>query len=243
MTTAEPDPRAQQREVPGRGGIRLRSGRAWAAIAGLVTLVSLGLGTISGVTGANWADDVFAQGTYQAGLAYGSFIDTHTQTRTTAFTSAPMTFSKGDDFFGITPRAADGGECGLSPNDCTKLCVDQDGYYDIQFSSQFVEEANADVRVEIWLWRAPASTPFAPPTTKDPNNVPWSGSEGLVSKGFKRNVLAWNFLEPAAAGECFALLWAIDTNTTITMAAEDTLGPGVLRPEVPSLILTIEQVG
>lgn len=73
--------------------------------------------------------------------------------------------------------------------------------------------------------------------------MPWSGSEGLVSKGFKRNILAWNFLEPAAAGECFALLWAIDTNTTITMAAEDTLGPGVLRPEVPSLILTIEQVG
>ncbi len=219
------------------------SRRALMGLAGLITAVSVLLGTASGLTGANWADEVLGEGAFQAGLAYGSFVHTDDQVISTAFTSAPMAFSKGDQYFGISPVASDGSECSFDGNNCTKLCVNQDGMYDIAFSAQFAEETNENVRIAIWLWKAAAATPFAPPTTKDPNNVPWTGSEGLLTKQVKRSIYAWNFLQRASAGECFALLWAIDTNTTITMASETTLGPGVIRSQVPSLILTIEQMG
>lgn len=209
----------------------MNSRRATIALAGLAAAVVFLLGSNMKVTQGAWNANQIAAGTVTAGLAFGSFKDYATQSQSVTYVAAPMSFSDGPRF-GITLA---GPVAGGTTQRYTQMCPQQAGYYNIQFSSQFTETKNRDVRVAIWLRRGAAGTALT--------DIPWTGTEAFISSTAKRAVAAWNFIEYAEVGQCFSLMWAVDTaNLTepIEMAALPT--PGVVRPEVPSLIVTITQV-
>lgn len=155
-------------------------------------------------------------------MAYGSFFDPDNQTISPLNTPRAMTFaapvSTPSYYDGITPSGLVGGKY-------TQMCVNQSGFYNIQFSSQLSFTGNGDKTVDIWLAR-------------DNVAVADSGTSLVIGTDTKKVVAAWNFMEYAAQNQCFSLVWnTADTN--IVMLGRAAVGP---MPAVPSVILTIQQV-
>jgi hypothetical protein len=103
------------------------------------------------------------------------------------------------------------------------------GKYNIAFSAQ-IYQTNNTANVNIWLSK---------------NGSPVSNTNTKVNLNSNNHYLvaAWNFFVDAAANDYYEIIWSSSsTNTTIQYDPEVTIS-GNVHPAIPSIILTVNQVG
>lgn len=169
---------------------------------------------------------------------FASFISRFTQPATDANTAYPMTFSDADpDGAGVKICRADG-VCTDNPGwdpaiSGSRISFDQPGLYDVQFSAQFIRLQGGNATdLSIWLARNGV-------------NVPWSSTDVYTESNTARSVAAWNFFVPVActAGVCdyYEIIWSASEANAALLAEGPRADPD--RPAIPSIILTVAQVG
>lgn len=208
----------------------MRSRRALVAVMGFMAVFAVLLGSASGLTGANWADAVYGEGELKAGLAYGSWHD-----------ETSLRIYENNTVYPFQYKTADFTPVGISIVDNTKITVANAGIYNIQFSAQLHNDVAGTIETSIWL-------------RKNGTTVAWTATDTPMGKDTfnKRRVAAWNFLVAAAAGDYFEIVIAasgIDTGKCDASTQNACLyvwagTSGVtLAPSIPSVILTVDQVG
>lgn len=157
--------------------------------------------------------------------AYGAFYDTETRllTRNEPY-AIPLNVTQ------LTQGVSIGG------TNFDQITMAGAGKYNISFSLQLYNSANARAVVTIWLAKNGVSVAnYVPETSTDIYLGTAADSE--------RSVAAWNFFVDAAAGDFYTLM--IATNGTAVSiygdASANTDVPGL--PVIPSTILTVNQVG
>lgn len=109
----------------------------------------------------------------------------------------------------------------------TKITLENDGVYNIQFSTQLYNlgGGGSNSAVDIWL-------------TKNTQNVADSNTRVAVNANSPYIVAAWNFFVTAEADDFFEIMWKTNhTNNHVhTSAAYDSV------PAIPSVILTVNQI-
>jgi len=143
--------------------------------------------------------------------AYGSFYDTTTQTAAAINTAYGMTFNTTDLSFGVTVG---------SPT--SRIYVDTQGVYNIQFSAQLDKTTSPVGLIYIWL-------------RINGTDVPNSATQIRIQGNNAETVAAWNFLANLKAGDYFELMWSVD-DTAIQILASGAVAP---VPGIPSVILTV----
>lgn len=157
--------------------------------------------------------DYIAAQKFGASASYWSTVD---QTGTANSIQA-MTLNATDWQIGVT----------LESNSHIKMTAA--GKYNVQFSAQ-LKQGNSSGTINIWL--AKNGTAVANTNTKItvPSNNPY-------------RVAAWNFFVDASAGDYFEIMWSSDSATTVVEAEASTGSGSTLHPAIPSVILTVNQVG
>lgn len=120
---------------------------------------------------------------------------------------------------------------GISIVSGSQITFDVAGKFNIMFSSQLEKgDAGTDL-MSIWL-------------RKNGLNVPWTNTDVVItsSGSNSRHLVAFNFFVEAVVGDHFQLMM---TSTTSSQMMIRSLGAQTnpARPEIPSTILTISQVG
>lgn len=147
-------------------------------------------------------------------LHYGAFSDTTTQTIASINTAYAMTFN--------TTDAANGVSIG-SPT--SRIVVDEQGVYNVQFSAQLDKNSGATGIIHIWL-------------RKNGTNVPNTASKVAIQGTAAESVAAWNFLIQLEPTNYVELMWASDDTNVVLHAASATS----VWPAIPSVICTVTQV-
>ena len=107
----------------------------------------------------------------------------------------------------------------------SKIKMSNKGKYDIQFSAQFEKTDAGTDTFEIWL-------------RKNGLDVANTNTKFYLVGANAKSVAAWNFFVDAEANDYFEILWySADSKVQITAIAAAT------RPAIPSIILTVNQVG
>ena len=155
--------------------------------------------------------------------SYGSFYD-NADHALTALTATPIPLNSTDFASGI------------SIVDTYKIKIANAGKYNIAFSSQITNTANANRTITIWLskngiaqinWVAETSTDIV--LGKDTLN--------------ERSVAAWNFFVNAASDDFYVLMIVANgSGVTIDGGLPTNTTPANI-PSIPSTILTVNQVG
>jgi hypothetical protein len=147
----------------------------------------------------------------------GSFYSSVAQTATALDTPTAMTYN-------VTDFAN-----GISIVDGSKITIANAGKYSIAFSAQLLNAGNTVGKVSIWL-------------RKNGTNLAWTNTDITLGRGVsdERAVAAWNFFINASAGDNYELMWRKSTSTDISILATD---PNGIVPGIPSIILTVNQVG
>jgi hypothetical protein len=143
--------------------------------------------------------------------AFGSFYDTTTQTAAAINTAYAMTFNTTDLSFGVTVGTP-----------TSRIYVDTQGVYNIQFSAQ-LDKTTAPVGL-VYIWLRVNGT-----------NVANSATQIRIQGNNAETVAAWNFLANLKAGDYFELMWSVDDNN-IQIVASGAVAP---VPAIPSVILTV----
>jgi hypothetical protein len=175
-----------------------------------------------GGTGTNALNGILL-GTNGSGLnyvstaAYGSWYDVVTQTAALANTAYPMLF-RNTDF-----------TQGVSIVDNSKITVTRTGKYNIQFSAQLDRASGTTKYVSIWL-------------RKNGIDVPATCTDVTIQGGtaVAATVAAWNFFQNLSANDYIEIMWS-STSTTIQLQYMASRTAPV-RPAIPSIILTVQQV-
>ena len=147
-------------------------------------------------------------------LHYGSFSDTTLQVAASINTAYAMTFNTTDSSNGVSIG---------SPT--SRLVVDNQGVYNVQFSAQLDSLSGGTVNVYIWL-------------RKNGTNVPNTASTVALQGSAARTVAAWNFIIQLDPTNYVELMWATDSTNARILAASATS----VWPAIPSVICTITQV-
>jgi hypothetical protein len=157
---------------------------------------------------------------------YGSFYDTGTVTLTANQALAiPLHVT---DFSSGVSIDKD------SLNSPTKIRFQDSGKYNIAFSLQLIKsDAGTDVTT-IWICQGNGSGSCT--------NVPWSATDLFLIGNSDRQVAAWNFFVNASSNDFVQLMISPGTSTGTSILAT-TAQSNPSRPEVPSTILTVNQVG
>lgn len=159
---------------------------------------------------------------------YGYFIDTTSQTMTAINTPTAMKF--GTSIIaehGITITSATVG------GPLTRITMAKAGTYNIQFSAQvFKATSNSTEDIDIWLSQNGTTVPNSNTQLTITNDIGKTG----------KAVAAWNFfVKTTSANEYVELMWsAANTAVSIPYVGPQT-NPD--RPGIPSLILSVNQVG
>ena len=150
---------------------------------------------------------------------WGSFYSDTTQTIASTTTA-----------YAITLNNTDPNSSGVSIVSGLRLTFAYAGVYNIQFSAQ-IDRTSGSGTDAIEIWFAKNGTNISESSTK----VTITGSASQA-----KEVAAWNYMLQVAANDYVELYWQA-TNTNIALLAE----PGqvnTVRPAVPSVILTAQQV-
>ena len=122
---------------------------------------------------------------------------------------------------------------GVTIVDGTKIRFANAGKYNIAFSLQITNGANKVSTVSLWL-------------AQNGTNVPWTNTDKILgtTNTDERAVLAWNFFVDVAANDNVQLMISATTAGTLdTKIAALPAQTNPTRPEIPSTILTVNQVG
>ncbi|MFM1986516.1 MAG: hypothetical protein RIS18_733 [Actinomycetota bacterium] len=147
--------------------------------------------------------------------AYGSFYDTTTQTNLIA-AGNPMKINT-TDF-----------NSGVSIVDNTKITITNSGKYDIQFSFQIEDTGADDSEIEIWI-------------RKNNSDLANTNTKLYLPKRNTKIVGAWNFFVEANANDYFEIIWYSSGAGVRLATISATTSP--TRPAIPSVILSVNQVG
>jgi hypothetical protein len=147
-------------------------------------------------------------------LHYGAFSSTALQTVASINTAYAMTFT--------TTDAANGVSIG-SPT--SRIVVDNQGVYNVQFSAQLDKTSGAAAVIHIWL-------------RKNGTNVPNTASRVVIQGSSAEVVAAWNFLIQLDATNYVELMYEADDTDVVLLAASATS----VYPAIPSVICTVTQV-
>ena len=109
----------------------------------------------------------------------------------------------------------------------TQITAENIGVYNIQFSAQIVKTTGAVANIDIWL-------------LKNGVNVAQTNTTYTVDVNSTQSVAAWNYFLNMNATDYFQLAWS-SPNTNIQLFVETGL-INPTRPDVPSIILTVQQV-
>ena len=154
---------------------------------------------------------------------YGSFYDT-TSTLLPQNTAVAVPLNTTDATHGVTVATDTDGKP-------TKITFATSGIYNVAFSMQLGKTDSGTDLVSIWL-------------SMNGENVPNSSTDLYLSDSDlkSRSVAAWNFFVVATPGDFIQLMIAAsnDLKTSILALPAQSNPP---RPEIPSTILTVNQVG
>mgnify|MGYP003337122967 CR=1 FL=1 len=169
----------------------------------------------TGSAGAGYTGSQGAPGSGGAIANYGSFYDSSDQVALAENTAYAIPL-------GTTAEAI-----GTSIVDGTKIKVDYEGVYNIQFSLQLHNRggAGSGTVVQIWLRRNGVDVVDSATKIDVDTNSPWQ-------------VPAWNFMLSLNANDYVELIWSTN-NVSIAIEANTATSPA---PAIPSTILTIQQV-
>jgi hypothetical protein len=147
--------------------------------------------------------------------SFGNFYDTTTQTNPTASTANAFTFNS----------VAQSNYINVIDN--SKITVDFDGLYNIQFSAQVDKTDSGSDDIDIWL-------------RYNGVNVDWSNTKLTLPGNNAKLVAAWNLVQPMTASSYIELMWS-SADTAMRIFAQGTQSTP-LRPGIPSIILTIDKI-
>jgi len=147
-------------------------------------------------------------------LHYGAFSDTSTQVAASIDTAYAMTFTTTDSSNGVSIG---------SPS--SRLVVDNQGVYNVQFSAQLDKTSGGAGNIYIWL-------------RKNGSNVANTATTIAIQGTAARTVAAWNFIIQLEPTNYVELMWATDDTSVRILAASSTS----VWPAIPSVIATVTQV-
>jgi hypothetical protein len=147
--------------------------------------------------------------------AYGSYYSTVDQINT-ANGTLPMTLNT-TDF-----------ESDISVVSGSRITMANAGKYNIAFSAQFHNTGGGGSGTVVNIWLA-----------KNGNPVPDSSTRVTVNTNSPYVVSAWNFFVNAIAGDYYQIMWTTN-NANIILEREDA---NAIHPAIPSVIITVNQVG
>lgn len=142
---------------------------------------------------------------------YGSFLDTTTQTAAAINTAYPITFNTVDLSYGVTRGTP-----------TSRIYVDRQNIYNIQFSAQLDKTAGGVGLVWIWL-------------RKNGVNVPDSAGQIRIQGNNAEVLAAWNYIIQLNDGDYIELMWEVD-DTSVILLAE---AASAVHPAIPSIIMTV----
>lgn len=143
---------------------------------------------------------------------YGSFYDTTTQTAAAINTAYALTLNT-DDLAGH-------GVYRGTPT--SRVYVDTEGVYNIQFSIQLDNTSGGNHLTWIWLRINGVDVAYSA------SQVRLKGTDGEL-------VAAWNFFQLLKAGDYFEIMWSVD-DTAVQIVSQAAAAP---VPAIPSVILTV----
>lgn len=111
----------------------------------------------------------------------------------------------------------------------SELQFDVSGKYNIAFSVQITQTVS-NGNINIWL-------------SKNGTAVEWSNTHVYVSANTPDVVTSWNFFIDAAAGDFYQIMWSSDSANTVLDIHPATGSGATYHPAVPSVIMTVNQVG
>lgn len=147
-------------------------------------------------------------------LHYGAFSDTTLQTAASINTAYGMVFNTTDSSNGVSIG---------SPS--SRLVVDYQGVYNVQFSAQLDKTSGGTGNIYIWL-------------RKNGINVANTATTVAIQGSAAQTVAAWNFIIQLEPTNYVELMWATDDTSVRILAASATS----VWPAIPSVICTITQV-
>ena len=173
----------------------------------------------AGATGPTGAAGVTGPTGPVGGFGYcGSFYDQLDQTSTSGSIQA-MRMRSTDISNGVS----------VTGTNKTQILMAHSGKYNIAFSAQ-LHQTNSSSVVNIWL--AKNGTPMA-----------WTNTKCSITANNPYYVAAWNFFVDAAANDYYEIIWSADSNNTVIEAIASSGSGATLHPAVPSVIVTVNQVG
>jgi hypothetical protein len=120
-------------------------------------------------------------------------------------------------------------ETGILRVENKKIKMLSAGKYNIAFSAQLYQTSNTGT-INIWL-------------NKNDSPMAYTNTKVVVESNAPYKVAAWNFFVDAAVDDYYEIMWSSSsTNTRIEYDAAQTIN-GNLHPEIPSIIVTVNQVG
>jgi len=150
-------------------------------------------------------------------LAYGAFSDTTTQVPAVANTPQAVTFNTTDSSNKVVVGTP-----------ASRIVCQSAGHYNFQFSAQ-VRSTNAASQ-SLFIW--PRINGI---------DVPNSATEITIKSNSDVIVPSWNFQLSMQANDYFELIWA-SAATTSSLAATVAQTTPYVRPAIPSIILTVNQI-
>ena len=156
--------------------------------------------------------------------AYGSFYDTTQQSALAINTAYPMQLNVTDFVDGIIIQNNTSGKP-------TRIKVNKSGKYNLQFSAQLNRTAGTTAEdVSIWIRK----NEFNVPATCTDISITGSATTSAPT------VAAWNFYQNLTGGDYLEIMWSTTNTQIVIQYIGSRLSP--IRPSIPSLIVTVQQV-
>lgn len=154
-------------------------------------------------------------------LLYGSFYDTTDQTAASTTAAYPLHLNTTSLSHGV---AIDNDE----DTHPSRIRVADGGVFNIQFSGQIHSTNASDKTIEIWL-------------RQNGTNIDDSNTQLTLSGSGTYEVASWNWVVEGKKNDYFQIVWRV-SNTNVTW---ETIAAGTSpeRPLIPSLIVTVTEVG
>ena len=120
---------------------------------------------------------------------------------------------------------------GISISNGSRVTFSNSGVYNIAFSAQVTRsQGGSSSNISIWIRRNGV-------------DVPDSATDFTLQANSQRYVAAWNFFVPvtcATTCDYYELMWSAESEYTALVALPAQTGP--VRPAIPSIIMTVNQV-